>query len=181
MSEHNLPFGLDTWIEAHIDDFAPPVSNKVVWTDSDFIFMIVHGPNARSDFHIDPGDEIFYQLHGAIRVDILDDDGTRHRRIVHEGDIMLVPAGTPHAPMRPAGSWGLVIERPRRHDEYDELLWICEVCGTELHRHRFLLNDIETELKAAIETFNSSADLRTCVNGHLNPVPEAFSLDSDTD
>ena len=36
---------------------------------------IVRGPNARNDFHIDPGDEIFYQLKGDITVRCIDADG----------------------------------------------------------------------------------------------------------
>lgn len=179
MADRNVPFGLMTWIEANAADFAPPVSNKVVWTEGDFIFMIVGGPNARSDFHIDPGDEIFYQLRGDIRVDILDEAWVRHQRIVREGEVMLVPAGTPHAPMRPADTWGLVIERPRGPEETDELLWICEVCGQELHRHSFQLEDIETELKTAIDAVNADVTLRTCANGHISLVPEPFSLDHD--
>lgn len=176
MTAPKVPIDLLGWIDDHAADFAPPVANKVVWSDSDFIYMVVRGPNARSDFHIDPGDEIFHQLRGDIRVDLLDDDGTRHRHIVHEGEVMLVPGGTPHAPMRPADTWGLVIERPRRDGELDELLWVCEQCGRELHRRSFALSDIETQLAAAIAEYNADESLRTCPVGHLNPVPGPFEL-----
>ena len=71
MSPVNEPFGLFQWISDHATDFEPPVANKVVWQNADFIFMIVRGPNARNDFHVDPFDEIFYQLQGDIRVDII--------------------------------------------------------------------------------------------------------------
>ncbi len=69
MSERNVPFGLLKWIADSAADFEPPVANKVIWKDSHFIFMVVSGPNARSDVHIDPRDEIFYQLKGDVRVD----------------------------------------------------------------------------------------------------------------
>jgi len=33
----------------------PPVGNKRVFHDGDFIIMVVGGPNARKDYHVDPG------------------------------------------------------------------------------------------------------------------------------
>ncbi len=176
MSPRNLPFGLFQWIEDHAADFEPPVANKVIWKDSDFIFMIIRGPNARNDFHVDPGDEIFYQLRGDVRVDIIDDDGVRHERRIREGDVMLVPGGTPHAPMRPADSWGLVVERPRTPEEVDELHWYCDCCSALVHREVFHLDDIETELRAALDRVNGDERLRTCGEcGCVVPVPETFA------
>lgn len=181
MSVVNLPFNLLEWIVDHEADFAPPVANKVVWKDSDFIFMVIRGPNARNDFHIDPRDEIFYQLRGDIRVDLIDDHGVRHERRVREGDVMLVPAWTPHAPMRPADTWGLVIERPRAADELDQLRWYCECCSEVLHEVSFHVRDIETELRAALEDFNADEERRTCPScGCVLPVPEEFTwVDED--
>lgn len=178
MSPVNLPFNLLDWIDEHAEDFEPPVSNKVVWADSDFIFMIVRGPNARNDFHLDPADEIFYQLRGDIRVDTVDAAGVRHEHRVKEGDVMLVPANTPHAPMRPADTWGLVIERPRRPGEVDRLRWYCPCCDEVLHEVSFAVEDIETEIGAALEEFNSSEALRTCdACGCILDVPEPFTWD----
>jgi hypothetical protein len=34
----------------------------LIWEDSQFTAMIIRGPNARRDFHVDPSDEIFYML-----------------------------------------------------------------------------------------------------------------------
>jgi len=177
VSELNVPFDLMEWIEDHAADFEPPVSNKVVWSDRDLVFMIVGGPNARNDFHIDPYDEIFMQLRGDIRVDLIDHDDIRHERRVAQGEVMLVPAETPHSPRRPAGSWGLVIERPRPPGVLDELAWFCDDCGLELHRSSFHVSDIETELAAAIGRFNRDESLRTCKRCEsLQAVPEDFVL-----
>lgn len=162
MSLINLPFNLRDWIQEHRDEFEPPVANKVVWQDSDFIFMVIRGPNARNDFHIDPGDEIFMQLEGDIAVEIVDGDGAYRRHRVREGEIMLVPVGTPHSPLRPADSWGLVIERQRTPEESDQLRWYCDCCGHVLHEVTFHLADIETQLKAALDEFNADVALRTC-------------------
>ena len=180
MTPINLPFNLEAWIEEHRDDFEPPVSNKVVWHDSDFIFMVIRGPNARNDFHIDPLDEIFMQLEGDIRVDIVDSEGQHRQRRVGAGDVMLIPANTPHSPHRPEGSWGLVIERPRADDEFDSLRWYCDCCGHVLHEVTFHVRDIETELAAALEAFNDRIDLRTCeVCGCVLDVADEFSWPAD--
>ena len=179
VSPVGVPFSLLGWIDDHADELQPPVGNKVVWKDGDFIFMIIGGPNARNDFHIDPADEIFYQLRGDIRVDLIDGDGVRRPRRVREGEVMLVPAGVPHAPMRPEGSRGLVIERPRAPHELDTLRWYCESCGHVLHETTFHVSDIETELAAALAEFNGDADLRTCDRcGTVLDVATPFSWES---
>ncbi|HZT08452.1 MAG TPA: 3-hydroxyanthranilate 3,4-dioxygenase [Chloroflexota bacterium] len=165
-----IPRNLWGWVEENRDAFQPPVGNKVVWQDSQFTAMVVRGPNARRDFHIDPFDEIFYQLRGDIVVEYLDEHGTRQNAIVHEGDLFLVPARVPHAPHRPAETWGLVIEIKRSPDQMESLLWICDLCGARLHQVDLYVADIETELKAAIERFNRDVHLRTCrVCGHVQP------------
>ena len=33
-------------------------------TGDDFIIMVVGGPNQRTDFHVDPYEEFFYQIAG---------------------------------------------------------------------------------------------------------------------
>jgi 3-hydroxyanthranilate 3,4-dioxygenase len=100
------PVHLMRWIDANRTLFAPPVANKEVFPESEFIYQIVRGPNARNDFHIDPGDEIFYQLRGDITVRCREADGRTRDVPVREGEAMLVRAGTPHCPIRPTGTWG---------------------------------------------------------------------------
>jgi len=177
-AEPMVPLPLLDWIDANKDDFAPPVSNKVVWADSTFITMVVRGPNARNDFHIDPFDEIFQQLHGSIRVDLIV-DGERQEHIVREGEMFLVPGGVPHAPMRPADSWGLVIEQPRPDGTFDELVWFCEECGCEIHRRTFHMSNIEVELRDILNEVNADQSARSCPNGHVLAVPEPFVLDAE--
>jgi len=157
-----LPLHLMRWITDNSQLFRPPVANKEVFPESEFIFQIVRGPNARNDFHIDPGDEIFYQLEGDITVEFIDAGGQRQAARVREGEVLLCPAGTPHCPVRPPGTWGLVIERKRRPDELDRLAWFCEGCQRKLHEVAFACADIETQLEEVIERFNASEDLRTC-------------------
>jgi 3-hydroxyanthranilate 3,4-dioxygenase len=155
------PVHLMRWIEENRGAFGGPVANKEVFPESEFIYQIVRGPNARNDFHIDPGDEIFYQLKGDITVRCI--DGGKPRDItVREGEVMLCRAGTPHCPIRPPDTWGLVIERKRRPDERDGLAWYCEGCGAKLHETSFSVSNIEVELREAIRQFNANEALRTC-------------------
>ena len=49
-----LPFNLEQWIAREMPGDMGSVGNKEVFKHSDFIFMIVKGPNARNDCHIDP-------------------------------------------------------------------------------------------------------------------------------
>src|SRR5690606_37893512 len=58
------PFNFRAWIDEHRELLKPPVCNKQVFEDSEFIIMVVGGPNSRTDYHDDPGEEFFYQLEG---------------------------------------------------------------------------------------------------------------------
>src|SRR5205823_2978572 len=143
-----IAFDLWDWIARHREAFEPPVGNKVIWEDSQFTAMIVRGPNARRDFHVDPSDEIFFMLKGAMAIETLE-DGRRRTRTIREGEMCLVPALTPHSPHRPAGTWGLVVEIKRAPAQAESLVWICERCDAPLHEVTMHVADIETQLKAA--------------------------------
>lgn len=41
--------------------------------------MVVRGPPARRNFHVDPSDEILYMLRGAMRLGYLEDGGGASR------------------------------------------------------------------------------------------------------
>jgi 3-hydroxyanthranilate 3,4-dioxygenase len=162
-------FGLWQWIEENRAAFEPPVGNKVIWEDSQFTAMVIRGPNARRDFHIDPSDEIFFMLKGAMTLETLE-DGRRRSRTIREGEMCLVPALTPHSPHRPADTWGLVIEIKRVPEQLESLVWLCDKCDARLHEVTMHVADIEKELKAAIEGFDASEALRTCARcGHVQP------------
>ena len=97
------PFHLADWIARSMAGDMGSVGNKEVFRQSDFIFMIVKGPNTRNDFHIDPYDEIFLQLKGTIYVKYRDDDGRLQTAEVKEGEVMIITAMTPHSPIPAAG------------------------------------------------------------------------------
>jgi 3-hydroxyanthranilate 3,4-dioxygenase len=164
-----VAFGLWRFVEENRHAFEPPVGNKVIWEDSQFTAMIVRGPNARRDFHVDPSDEMFYMLKGDMVLEYIR-DGARVNQVIREGEMLLVPALTPHAPHRPADTWGLVVEIKRTPEQTESLRWYCDGCNALLHDVTMHVADIERELKAAIERFDGSVELRTCrACGHVQP------------
>lgn len=156
------PFNLQAWIDQYLPHALGAIGNKEVFKGSDFIFQIIKGPNARNDFHIDPWDEIFYQLKGHIFVHFIDEQGREQQVRINEGDVFLLPKHVPHSPRRPPGSVGLVVERPRQEGELDGIAWFCEQCHTLLHKVEFWCEDIEVGIKDAIMAFNANEALRTC-------------------
>src|SRR5580693_5815521 len=65
-------FNLRQWIDSHRHLLRPPVGNKLVFEDTEFIIMVVGGPNARRDFHVDPAEEFFYQLEGDMTLRVVE-------------------------------------------------------------------------------------------------------------
>ncbi|MHC4428150.1 MAG: 3-hydroxyanthranilate 3,4-dioxygenase [Planctomycetota bacterium] len=155
------PYNLKAWVEEHRHLLKPPVGNRMVWQDSEFLVMIVGGPNRRKDYHIEDGEEFFYQIEGDITLRIMEDAGSRDIEI-KEGEIFLLPAGIPHSPQRPENTVGMVVERQRKPGELDHLRWYCEGCGEVLHDASFQLEDLATQLKPIIEEFYATESLRTC-------------------
>ena len=78
--------------------------------------------------------------------------------------MFLLPARTPHSPMRPAGTIGLVIECKRKEGEKDGLLWYCDSCNTKLHENYFPLTNIEKDFFPRFKEYYGSETLRTCKN-----------------
>ena len=68
------PFNFQKWIDEHRHLLKPPVGNQQVFKDNkDFIVMVVGGPNARKDYHVDAGEELFWQIEGTMTVKIMED------------------------------------------------------------------------------------------------------------
>lgn len=159
------PFNLKKWIEENRNLLKPPVGNKNLYVDaSDYIVMIVGGPNARKDFHYNETEELFYQLEGEINV-CIQEDGKPVDIAIKEGEMFLLPARVPHRPERPANTVGLVIEAKRPEQEIEDgLMWYCENCNHLLHRYKFHLENIEKDFLPRFREFYGSVDLRTCKN-----------------
>ncbi|MEI8137912.1 MAG: 3-hydroxyanthranilate 3,4-dioxygenase [Bacteroidota bacterium] len=155
------PFNFRKWIDENRHLLKPPVNNKVVYKDAEFIVMVVGGPNSRKDYHYNESEEFFYQLEGNAIVQI-QENGKAVELPINEGDIFLLPPKVPHNPKRFANSIGLVMERKRRADEKDGLLWFCENCNHPLHAVYFTLKDITSQFQTEFKLFYENKDLRTC-------------------
>ena len=168
------PFNIKQWIDEHRHLLKPPVGNKQVYEDSDFIVMVVGGPNARKDYHFNETEEFFYQLEGDILVKI-QENGKAVEVPIKEGDIFLLPSKVPHSPIRPANTVGLVIEMKRKKNDLDGLMWFCDKCNHKLYEEHFPLNSIEKDFLPVFNRFYASEELRTCNNcGHVMEVDERF-------
>ena len=81
------PFNFKTMdLTKHRHLLKPPVGNKLVYEDAEFIIQVVGGPNSRKDFHYDEGEEFFYQLEGDILIKI-QEDGISVDVPIKEGEI----------------------------------------------------------------------------------------------
>jgi 3-hydroxyanthranilate 3,4-dioxygenase len=162
-------FNLKAWIDEHRALLKPPVGNALVFKDTDFQVMIVGGPNRRNDFHLDPGEELFYQLEGDIVLRVVEEGGPRDIPI-RQGEMLLLPPNVPHSPQRGADTVGMVLERARARDEEDRFRWYCERCHAVVHEATLYVSDLGTELKPVLEGYRNDAALRTCrACGHVNP------------
>jgi 3-hydroxyanthranilate 3,4-dioxygenase len=171
------PIDFKAWIEEHRHLLKPPVGNKVIWEDGEFICMVVGGPNERSDFHYEEGPEFFYQLEGDMTLRVVE-NGQVEDIVIREGDIFLLPPRVPHSPQRGADTIGLVIERQRLPGEKDGLLWFCERCGEKLFEAYFELTDIERQFPPVFDRYYGDPSNQRCdACGYLNPgkppAPEA--------
>ena len=170
------PFNLNSWIEQNRELLKPPVGNKNLFVESgDYIIMIVGGPNARKDYHLNESEELFYQLEGDIIVKIQEDGKSKDIHI-KEGDMFLLPAGIPHSPIRGENTVGLVIELNRKEKMQDGLLWFCDKCNHKLHEFTFPLKNIEKDFIGRFKEFYASQSLRTCdACGHEMELDKRFS------
>lgn len=155
------PINFKKWIDEHRHLLKPPVGNEVIYKDSEFIVMVVGGPNARKEFHYNEGEEFFYQIEGDMELPIREDGKTRVIKI-KEGEIFLLPGKVEHSPQRYKNTVGLVIERVRKPGETDACSWYCENCDDLLYRARFQLHDIVEELPKLMQAFYDDISLRTC-------------------
>ena len=150
-----LPFNFKKWIDENRHLLKPPVNNKVVYKDAEFIVMVVGGPNSRKDYHYNESEDFFYQLEGDVIVQV-QIDGKMQEVPIKEGDIFLLPPKVPHNPRRFKDTIGLVIERKRKDTEKDGLLWFCDNCNHKLHEVYFELHNIENDFLPHFEHFYNS-------------------------
>ena len=95
MFAHLSKLNLQQWIEADKERWG---RRQTVWQDSDFIVVVHRGPNRGKQFHINEGDEIFYQLDGELQFHYINASGKRELMTLNQGEMFLLPANVPHSP-----------------------------------------------------------------------------------
>ena len=173
---HLENFNMQQWMKENSGDWG---SHKVrrIWENSDFIAIVSRGPWERTEFHINPGDEIFQQLEGELDFHYLTPDGERKRILLRAGELFLLPAGVPHSPRRPdPNSWSYVVERKRRPGDMDRFVWFCEKCNNKLYEvdsptSAGPRDKPNSALADGLERLKADEALRTCKScGEVLPV-----------
>jgi 3-hydroxyanthranilate 3,4-dioxygenase len=156
-------YHLRRWVEENHHLFNPPFrTNQLITHHKDFLVMILRGPNTRLDFHIEPGDEFFYQVEGDMELHLKPDGERRQVVKIKEGEIFVCPGGMAHSPRRFENTWGLVIERKRRDEEKEEFAWFCERCDQLVLSRVVNQGNIPSQVAAVYGEFNDNEKLRTC-------------------
>lgn len=165
------PINFPEWLTDNQHLLKPPVGNKQMFpTGDDFIVMIVGGPNQRTDYHVDPYEEYFYQIKGNMHVKVMTPDGP-HDVHITEGSMWVLPRDTPHSPQRPeAGSIGLVVERVREEGTLEKFQWYCFECHHLVHEVELQVRNIVDDLPPLFQAFYEDERARTCPQcGALHP------------
>lgn len=172
-----MPLNLHQWIEEHRGLLKPPVCNKQVFEQDDFIVMVVGGPNNRSDYHYNETPELFYQVEGDMILKVIehkDNQAIAFKNIpIKQGELFLLPPKVLHSPQRFENTVGLVVEQKRNEQQLDQLHWYCPSCKNPMYQESFALANIEEDLPKVFSRFFSGHE--NCSNCNFSfPIPEKF-------
>ncbi|MBT7029733.1 MAG: 3-hydroxybutyryl-CoA dehydratase, partial [Rhodospirillaceae bacterium] len=106
---------------------------QVLWQVPQSLAFVARGREYRSEFHIDPSDELMYMIKGEMNLHYRDEDGKEDISVLKEGEIIYTAAGIPHSPRFPPDAFLLVMERKRLPGEIDRFHWFCPDCDNFLH------------------------------------------------
>ncbi|CAL1577163.1 unnamed protein product [Knipowitschia caucasica] len=159
MTASSLLVNVEKWIEENKNSFNPPVCNKLMHF-SQLNIMFVGGPNTRKDYHIEEGEELFFQVKGDMCLKVVENG--KHKDVhIKEGEMFLLPARIPHSPQRKAGTVGLVVERRRLPTETDCLRYYVENSTDLLFERWFHCHNLGTQLVPVIQEFMASKQAKT--------------------
>jgi 3-hydroxyanthranilate 3,4-dioxygenase len=146
---------------------------SVLWQDSESIAFIARGREYRSEFHIDPSDEVMYMIKGEMRLHYRTPEGIEQVAVIPEGSTIFTPTGIPHSPRFAPDAFALILERKRRPGEIDRFQWYCPTCDVLLHEETCVVEDYRTDpLSTAYQRFFDDEKARTCGHcGEIMPKP----------
>lgn len=146
---------------------------SVLWQEPESLVFVARGREYRSEFHINPSDEVMYMIKGEMRLHYRTPEGKEEVALVSEGSTIYTPSGVPHSPRFPPDAFLLVIERKRREGEVDRFQWYCPECDRLLHEESAVVSDYRADpVSKAYARFFDSEAFRTCGGcGNVMPRP----------
>ncbi|MPZ39044.1 MAG: cupin domain-containing protein [Rhizobiales bacterium] len=146
---------------------------NVLWQEPESLAFVARGRDYRSEFHINPSDEMMYMIKGEMRLHYRTPEGKEEVAILPEGSAIYTPAGIPHSPRFPSDAYALITERKRRDGEIDRFHWYCMNCDAFLHEETFVVSDYTADpVSKAYKNFFDSVEFRTCKKcGTVMPAP----------
>ncbi len=66
---------------------------RILWQEADTLAFIARGREHRSEFHVDPSDEVMYMIKGEMQLHYLTPDGEQKIAVIREGEIIYCPGG----------------------------------------------------------------------------------------
>ncbi|XP_016392690.1 3-hydroxyanthranilate 3,4-dioxygenase [Sinocyclocheilus rhinocerous] len=177
MTNQSLHVNIDKWIAENESSFLPPVCNKLMFFYQ-LNIMYVGGPNVRKDYHIEEGEELFYQVRGDMVLKVIENG--KHKDIhIREGEMFLLPARIPHSPQRYANTVGLVVERRRLRSETDGLRYFVDNSTDVLFERWFYCENLGTQLVPIIKEFMDSKQNKTGKPDPAKPIkPTPYPLNT---
>jgi 3-hydroxyanthranilate 3,4-dioxygenase len=146
---------------------------SVLWQQPESLVFVARGRDYRSEFHINPSDEVMYMIRGEMKLHYRTPEGKEDIAVLKQGSLIYTKAGIPHSPRFPSTDLLLVIERKRLEGEVDRFHWYCPKCDAFLHEEQFVVKDYALDpVSLAYKRFFDSEEFRTCKScGHVMPRP----------
>jgi 3-hydroxyanthranilate 3,4-dioxygenase len=145
----------------------------VLWQEGESLAFVARGREYRSEFHLNPSDEVMFMVRGQMNLHYRNPDGTEDVAVIPEGSAIYTRSGIPHSPRFPPEAFVLVVERLRRPGELDRFQWFCRACDTFLHEEAVHVDDYRTDpVGKAYQRFFDDLAARTCsACGDVMPAP----------
>lgn len=146
---------------------------SVLWQEPESLAFVARGREYRSEFHINPSEEVMYMIKGAMNLHYRTPEGKEEVTVIPEGSAIHTPANLPHSPRFPPDAFALILERKRVPGEVDRFQWYCQSCDTLLHEETFVVSDYTADpVSQAYKNFFDSEEFRTCKHcGTVMPAP----------